>query len=71
MNKKYIYSHRYFLFHYRQKVCCKPFQSLRLLTILMEELMVLTMVELAVKKICPRSTGVVLIPGILGIKNYQ
>lgn len=33
--------------------------------------MVLTMVELAVKKICPRSTGVVLIPGILGIKNYQ
>lgn len=37
MNKKYINSHRYFTFRYRQKVCCKPFQSLRLLTLLMEE----------------------------------
>lgn len=37
MNKKYINSHRYFTFRYRQKVCCKPFQSLRLLTRLVEE----------------------------------
>lgn len=36
MNKKYIYSHRYFTFRYRQKVCCKPFQRLEIQIIQVE-----------------------------------
>lgn len=70
MNKKYIYSHRYFTFRYRQKVCCKPFQSLILLTILVEERLVLHTEALEMIWAL-RSTLTTLIPGIPGIKNYQ
>lgn len=70
MNKKYIYSHRYFTFRYRQKVCCKPFQSLILQTILVEEKQALEAEALEIIW-APRSTLTTLIPGIPGIKNYQ
>lgn len=75
MNKKYIYSHRYFTFRYRQKVCCKPFQRLIIQILqavtLAEVLKLILKILMAVLDNYPRSTLTTWIPGIPGIKNYQ